>query len=185
MSLRSRSLMALSVVLLLLPVTIATAKTHSDPVGDVVGPLDIDKVTLDWNSKTIKGRISVVEDFDPSLLEFENHGSLWFTMLTDVTDTNYAWRYHVYIAAYEGGDLYGSLAGGSEYGDTEWIDYIDVAMTNDNTVRFDIPRSLITGDTKKSKFHYWYQASYTNEQVCDPVCDDFAPDGDEIYKGKF
>lgn len=182
---RRNPLSALLAVMVVMAVAAgALAKTHQDPIGDVEGPLDIKKVSLDWNSKTVKGKFTTVEDIEVGTLSFINGGIFWFDLVTGVTDTGYAYIYTVLVTA-EDGDLYGSLVGAPQNGDTTFIDEIEVSMPSDNTIRFEIPRSLIEGDKKKSKFTYWFRTTYSSQAVCGGLCEDLAPDGDDVYTGKF
>ena len=178
-----------SVALLLLVAVAAPAASRKaqDPTGDVTGPLDISEVAFTWNATTLAGKITVAQPIDTTIFEFGNGGNVGFGLVTrKVADGsamhlgNYAYYYSLLILKEEGGSFYAWLSGGPINENAESLGKAKVTMPNDRTLRFAFKRNWISGDREGSRFGYWFWASYYPT-----LSDDFAPDGTDIYLGRF
>lgn len=165
----------------------ASARTASDPTGDVAGILDISGMTTTTSSKAIVMKLTMAAPVASSLLESPNGGTIFITLLTRRSATsnyyNYLNEYDIDVS-YSGGSLYAGLRGGV-VGEAEFIDYIPVSRPDSSTFKVTVPRRFLVGDRDGARFGYWFQTSYSSMSVCGGVCVDFAPDGDEIYQGRF
>jgi len=176
--------MVLAMMLLALVVTPAAAMKSQDPVGDVLGPLDIAKVSLTWNATTVTGKIVMASPFDPMLLEFAKGGTVQADILTRRSMGSWIYRHTITFSKYDGGDLWGWITRWrADQADSEYGGPVKVSKPDGRTLKFVMKRGAIAGDKAGSKFGFWFATSYSSADAGCPnySCEDYAPDGDLIF----
>lgn len=174
----------LAMILFIMMVSPAVAMRSQDPGGDVIGPLDIARVSLVWDATTVTGKIVMATAFDRTLLEFAKGGSVQASILTRKSMDSWLFEHFISISKYDDGALWGWMnRRRADEADSEYGGPVKVSMPDDRTLKFVVKRKVISGDRADSKFGFWFYTGYSNDAAGCPAysCEDWAPDGDAIF----